>query len=96
MLDSYFLAGALFCMGFWGLLVRRNLISILICFQLMFVSTLFLLSLFSRSFGDIIGQNLAFYMLCLVLLWTTVSLSLIIYLYRSSNTLRADYIDQAI
>ena len=57
------LASALFALGAFGLLVRRNVLVMFMCIELMLNAANLTFVTFSRMLGDIGGQALVFFVL---------------------------------
>lgn len=89
------LAAALFCVGLYGVLARKNAIAILMGIELMLNAVNINLVAFWRyRTPDIItGQAFAVMVFAVAAAEVAVGLALIISLYRRRNTVAADEID---
>jgi NADH-quinone oxidoreductase subunit K len=87
------LAAALFAVGAVGLLVRRNLIVMFMCVELMLNSVNLTLVAFSRINGDLNGQVMAFFVMVVAAAEVTVGLALIVNLFRLKASVDADEVD---
>ena len=84
------LAAALFTVGLVGVLVRRNLIVMFMCIELMLNSVNLTLVTFSRIHGDLDGQIMSFFVMVVAAAEVTVGLALIINLFRLRASVDAD------
>ena len=95
-LTYYLLLGAaVFCIGLYGALVRRNAVSILMALELMLNAVNINMVAFSRSTtpGLLTGQIFAIFVIAVAAAEAAVGLAIIIALYRSRKTVNADEID---
>lgn len=89
------LAGALFCIGVYGVLVRKNAIGILMGIELMVNAAIINLVAFWR-YGDtsnISGQVFAVIVFAVAAALASVGLALIISIYRRRSTVVAEDIN---
>ena len=87
------LAAALFTVGVVGVLVRRNLIVMFMCVELMLNSVNLTLVAFSRINGNLDGQVLSFFVMVVAAAEVTVGLALIVNLFRLKASTNADEVD---
>jgi NADH-quinone oxidoreductase subunit K len=89
------LAAALFCIGLYGVLARRNAIAILMGIELMLNAVNINLLAFwrYRTPEDIVGQAFAVVVFAVAAAEVAVGLALVISLYRRRSTVVADEID---
>ena len=87
------LAAALFSIGAVGVLIRRNLIVMFMCIELMLNSVNLTLVAFSRINGDLHGQVLSFFTIVVAAAEVTVGLALIVNLFRLKASANADDVD---
>jgi NADH:ubiquinone oxidoreductase subunit K len=95
-LTYYLLLGAaVFCIGLYGALVRRNAVSILMALELMLNAVNINMVAFSRSTtpGLLTGQIFAIFIIAVAAAEAAVGLAIIIALYRSRKSINADEID---
>ncbi len=88
------LAAALFSIGLVGVLVRRNLIVIFMCVELMLNAVNLTLVAFSRINGNLDGQVLSFFVMVVAAAEVTVGLALIVNLFRLRASIDADDADR--
>jgi NADH-quinone oxidoreductase subunit K len=87
------LAAALFVTGIVGVLIRRNLIVMFMCIELMLNSVNLTLVTFSRVNGNLEGQVLSFFVMVVAAAEVTVGLALIVNLFRLRASTDADDVD---
>lgn len=89
--ESYLLlAAALFCIGIYGVLSRRNAIGILISVELMANAVNINLIAFSRAQGTALGQVFTLFSIGITVAEVVVGLALVILLYRSRRDVLVD------
>lgn len=86
----YYLAGFLFTLGLLGTIFKKDLISILLCLEMMMGGVSLLIILFSRSTGVLESQLLVFFTMIISACEVAVGLSLIIALYKKKQTIYTD------
>lgn len=88
-------AAALFCIGLFGVLSRKNAVAILMGIELMLNAVNVNLIAFWRYLGPdgIAGQAFAIMVFAVAAAEVAVGLALIISIYRRRNTVTADEID---
>jgi NADH-quinone oxidoreductase subunit K len=88
-------AAALFCIGLFGALSRRNLIGVLMGVELMLNSVNINLVAFWRYLEPrlITGPSFAIFVITVAAAEAAVGLAMIIAIYRSWNTINADSVD---
>jgi NADH-quinone oxidoreductase subunit K len=84
------LASALFCLGVYGLLTRRNAIGLLLSVELMANAVNINLVAFSSLHGSALGQVFAVFAIALTVAEVVVGLALVILLYRSKKDVLVD------
>jgi NADH-quinone oxidoreductase subunit K len=87
------LAAALFTIGMVGVLVRRNLIIMFMCIELMLNSVNLTLVTFSRINGNLDGQVLSFFVMVVAAAEVTVGLAIMVNMFRLKASLDADDVD---
>lgn len=87
------LAAALFTIGAVGVLVRRSVIVMFMCVELMLNSVNLTLVTFSRVNASLDGQLLAFFVIVVAAAEVTVGLALIVNLFRLKASSDADDVD---
>ena len=88
-------SAALFCIGLYGVLARRNAVAILMGIELMLNAVNVNLIAFWRYQGgqQLAGQAFAIMVFAVAAAEVAVGLALIISIYRSRNTVVADEVD---
>jgi NADH-quinone oxidoreductase subunit K len=90
-LQAYLLlACALFCIGAYGLLTRRNAVGVLLSVELMANAVNLNLVAFSRFHGGHLGQVFALFAVAVTVAEVAVGLALVILLYRSRKDVLVD------
>ena len=87
------LAAALFSVGLVGLLLRRSIIVMFMCVELMLNSVNLTFVTFARIHGNLDGQVLSFFVMAVAAAEVTVGLALIVNLFRLKASTDADEID---
>lgn len=86
----YYLSIFLFCLGLLGALLKKDLISILFCIELMIAGVSLLFILFSKTTGLLDAQLMVIFTLIVSACEVAIGLSLIIALYRKKHTIFTD------
>lgn len=86
----YYLSAFLFCLGLLGTIYKKDLISILLCLELMLGGVSLLFVLFSRATGFLDAQLQVFFIMIISACEVAIGLSMIIALYRKKNTIYTD------
>lgn len=91
---SYLLAlsGVLFIIGALGVLTRRNAIVIFMSIELMLNSANLAFIAFARSFADLTGQILVFFVIAVAAAEVAVGLALIVVIFRTKQSIDVDQI----
>ena len=90
-LNHYLIASAaLFCIGIAGILMRRNVLMILLCIELMLNAANLTFVAYARAWGDLGGQVIVFFVITVAAAEVTVGLAIAILLMRKLHTLNAD------
>jgi NADH-quinone oxidoreductase subunit K len=87
------LAAVVFCIGLFGVVTRRNTISILLGIELMLNSVNINLVAFSRFSGDVTGMIFTVFTICITVAEAALGLAIVILLFRSRRTVMADHLD---
>ena len=90
MIIYYYLAVALFFIGLIGALIKKDLISILVCIELMLSSVNLLFVLFSNMNGNIEGQVQVVFTIIIAAVEAAIGLSLIISLFNKSKSIYSE------
>lgn len=86
----YYLSAFLFSLGLLGTIFKKDLISMLLCLELMLAGVALLFILFSKSTGFLDSQLLVIFMMIISACEVAIGLSLIIALYRKKQTIYTD------
>jgi NADH-quinone oxidoreductase subunit K len=84
------LSALLFAVGAVGVFIRRNLITIFMCVELMLNAVNLAFIAFSRSLGTLDGQVLVFFVMTVAAAEAAVGLAIVIALHRHKDTLDVD------
>jgi len=84
------LAAILFTIGASGLLLRRNVLVMFMCVELMLNAANLTFVTFARMFGDINGQALVFFVLVVAAAEVVVGLGIIVSIFRRRPEATAD------
>jgi NADH-quinone oxidoreductase subunit K len=84
------LAAALFTIGAVGLLVRRNVLVMFMCVELMLNAVNLTFVTFARMLNDIGGQSVVFFVLVVAAAEVVVGLGIIVSIFRRRGDATAD------
>jgi NADH-quinone oxidoreductase subunit K len=84
------LAAVLFAIGAVGLLVRRNVLVMFMCIELMLNAANLTFVTFSRALHDIGGQSLVFFVLVVAAAEVVVGLGIVVAIFRRRASTTAD------
>jgi NADH-quinone oxidoreductase subunit K len=84
------LAAVLFAIGALGLLVRRNILVMFMCVELMLNAANLTFVTFARMLNDIGGQVLVFFVLVVAAAEVVVGLGIVVAIFRRRNSAVAD------
>jgi NADH-quinone oxidoreductase subunit K len=82
------LATVLFSIGFLGLTIRRNLLIVFMCIEVMLNAANLLFVAFARYHGQLDGQVVAFFVMAVAASEAAVGLAIVITLYRNRQTVK--------
>ncbi|MBK1830451.1 NADH-quinone oxidoreductase subunit NuoK [Verrucomicrobiaceae bacterium R5-34] len=93
--EYLFISGLLFSIGLAGVIIRRNIIIIFMCLELMLAAASLTLVAFSRfksvdGLPDYDGQMLVFFIITVAAAEVAVGLAIIVSLYRARQTVYTD------
>jgi NADH-quinone oxidoreductase subunit K len=77
------LSAAVFCVGLFGILTRRNALMFLMCVELMLNAANINLVAFANHWGNLTGQTFALFTIALAAAEVAVGLGIILVLYRN-------------
>jgi NADH-quinone oxidoreductase subunit K len=84
------LSALLFSIGALGVFLRRNLITVFMCVELMLNAVNLAFVAFSRANGALDGQVLVFFVMTVAAAEAAVGLAIVIALHRKKDTLDVD------
>lgn len=80
------LSSVLFCIGVFGVLIRRNAIVVLMCIELMLNAVNLLLAAFSTYLSDAQGQIMVFFIMVVAAAEAAVGLSILVMIFRNTKS----------
>jgi NADH-quinone oxidoreductase subunit K len=83
----------LFLVGAVGFIVKKNIISMFLCLELMLNAVNLSFVAFSRQLNQVHGQIFVFFVMVVAAAEAAVGLAITIVLYRNRNTLNVDDAD---
>jgi len=92
---SYYLllSALLFAVGVFGILIKRNIITIFMCIELMLNAVSLSFVAFARFFSAVDGQVFVFFVMAVAAAEAAVGLGIIVALFRNRMTLNVDEAD---
>jgi NADH-quinone oxidoreductase subunit K len=84
------LSGTLFAVGLIGVVIRRNMITVLMCIELMLNAVNINLVAFSHRLSNLEGQIFTIFVITIAAGEAAVGLAIIIQLYRLKSTINVD------
>jgi NADH-quinone oxidoreductase subunit K len=84
------LSGTLFAVGLLGVIIRRNMITVLMCIELMLNAVNINLVAFSQHLSSLDGQIFVVFIITVAAGEAAVGLAIIIQLYRLRSTINVD------
>lgn len=84
------LAAALFTIGAFGVLIRRNAIVVFMCIELMLNAANLTLVTFARMNGNLDGQVIAFFVMVVAAAEVVVGLAIILTIFRTRRSASVD------
>ena len=96
-MDSLQLLGwasvAIFAIGLLGVVIRRNVLVMLMCMELMLNAVNLSLVAFGASMADITGQTLVFFAMAVAAAEAAVGLAIVIAIFRNRQTINIEEIN---
>ena len=90
-LNHYLLLGAvLFCLGMFGVLIRRNAVVVFMCIELMLNAANLTFLAFARERMNDIGHVSALFVIAVAAAEAAIGLAIVIAVFRSRGTLNID------
>ena len=87
------ISSALFCLGIFGVLTRRNAIAILLSIELILNAASLNFVVLGQALGQVQGQAVALFVIALAACEAAVGLAIILGLYRTTKTVLADQVN---
>ena len=87
------LSAILFGLGATGFLIRRNIITVFLCIELMLNGVALAFVAFSKHWSDLSGQLFVFFIITVAAAEAAVGLAIIIAVFRSRESLNIEEID---
>jgi NADH-quinone oxidoreductase subunit K len=84
------LAAVLFCIGVFGVMVRRNALVVFMCIELMLNAANLTFLAFARARGDQLGHISAFFVIAVAAAEAAVGLAIVIAVFRSRGTVNVE------
>jgi len=84
------LSAALFALGVLGVFLRRNVITLFMCIELMLNAVNLAFIAFSRAWGTLDGQVLVFFVMTVAAAEAAVGLAIVIAIHRHRDTMDVD------
>ena len=88
------IAAATFCIGLFGVLVRRNAITLFMCVELMLNSVNLTLIAFSKYRVDHDGHIFSFFIMAVAAAEAAVGLAIILHIFRHKRSVNVDRADK--
>ena len=85
-------ASTIFCIGLLGVLIRRNILIVLMCVELMLNAVNLTFVVFSKQLAFLSGQMAVFFIITVAAAESAVGLALVISLFRTLRTVDTDAI----
>lgn len=89
-----YLSLALFCIGVMGVLIRRNMIIVLMCIELMLNAINLLMAAFATYLNDVSGQVFVFFIMVVAAAEAAVGLAILIMIYRNTRSVDISFLDR--
>ena len=90
LVECQIVAAMLFLIGAFGVLVRRNMVVILMCIELMLNGANLSLVAFSRQWGNLDGQMFVFFVIVVAAVEVAVGLAIVISLMRNRDSVNVE------
>lgn len=87
------LAGLMFTIGVFGVLLRRNAVVIFMAVELMLNAVNLVFITFSKSIGNINGEVIVFFVMAIAAAEAAVGLAIVIAIHRQKKTVHVDEIN---
>ncbi len=84
------LAAVLFAIGLGGVVVKRNMLVVFMCIELMLNAANLTFLAFARQTGNLSGHAIAFFVMAVAAAEAAVGLAVVIAVFRTRGTLNVD------
>ncbi len=84
------LAAVLFAIGLGGVVVKRNMLVVFMCIELMLNAANLTFLAFARQSGNMAGHAIAFFVMAVAAAEAAVGLAIVIAVFRTRETLNID------
>jgi NADH-quinone oxidoreductase subunit K len=84
------LAAVLFAIGLGGVVVKRNMLVVFMCIELMLNAANLTFLAFARQTGNMSGHAIAFFVMAVAAAEAAVGLAIVIAVFRTRETLNVD------
>ncbi len=84
------LAAVLFAIGLGGVVVKRNMLVVFMCVELMLNAANLTVLAFARQTGNLAGHAIAFFVMAVAASEAAVGLAIVIAVFRTRETLNID------
>jgi NADH:ubiquinone oxidoreductase subunit K len=88
-----FFSAALFAIGVYGVLARRNGVLVLMSIELMLNAVNINLVAFSQALGSLVGQVFALFVIAVAAAEVGIGLAIVILIYRNRETINIDEVN---
>ena len=88
-----FLGAALFCIGVYGVLARRNGVLVLMSIELILNAVNINMIAFGAMHGTVVGQVFALFVITIAAAEVGVGLAIVLLLYRNRRSIDLDQVD---
>ena len=88
-----FFSAALFSVGVYGVLARRNAVLVLMSIELMLNAVNLNLVAFAQQLGDLSGQVFALFVIAVAAAEVGIGLAIVILIYRNRETINVDEVN---
>ncbi|SMO34076.1 NADH-quinone oxidoreductase subunit K [Balnearium lithotrophicum] len=86
----FILSGLLFAVGIFGMVIRRNVISLFFSLELLLNSANVLLVGFSKAHGNLFGEVFVFFVLAVAAAEAAVGLAIVVAIYRYRRSINTE------
>jgi NADH:ubiquinone oxidoreductase subunit K len=86
-------SAALFSVGVYGVLARRNAVMVLMAIELMLNAVNVNLVAFAQQLGQLVGQVFALFVIAVAAAEVGIGLAIVILLYRNRETINVDQVN---